>query len=212
MSLRRAAHHLNLLTYAVHNTLEENMLHPYHDQRVQQLLPRDFGSRLRFCKEFLAKCRRNASFPDIILWTDESTFTPNGVFNSRNHLYWSDENPHMVRQGAFQYRWTVNVWAGVIGNQVIGPHFLPPRLTGECYQHFLENVLPGLLEDVPLETRRRIIYQHDGAPAHSCLAVREVLDAHFGDRWMGRGGPMSWPARLPDLTVLDFFNGFILKI
>lgn len=68
---------------------------------------------------FLAQCRRNIFFPEMILWTDEAIFTPNGIFNSRNFLYWSDENPHIVREGAFQYRWSINVWAGVIGNQVV---------------------------------------------------------------------------------------------
>lgn len=68
---------------------------------------------------FLAQCRRNASFPDRILWTDEATFTPNGVFNSHNFLSWNQENPHVIRQGAFQYRWTINVWAGIIANRIV---------------------------------------------------------------------------------------------
>ncbi|EFN84401.1 hypothetical protein EAI_10604, partial [Harpegnathos saltator] len=51
---------------------------------------------------FFAQCRQNDTFPDIILWTDEATFTPNGVLNCRNNLYWSDENPHVVREGGFQ--------------------------------------------------------------------------------------------------------------
>ncbi|EFN87843.1 hypothetical protein EAI_00004, partial [Harpegnathos saltator] len=41
---------------------------------------------------FLVQCRQNDIFPDTILWTDEATFIQNGIFNSRNHLYWSDEN------------------------------------------------------------------------------------------------------------------------
>lgn len=70
----------------------------------------------------LAQCRRNNSFPDRILWTDESTFTPNGVFNSRNFLSWQEENPHAVRQIKFQYRWAINVWAGVIADRVVSNH------------------------------------------------------------------------------------------
>ena len=27
----------------------------------------------------------------------------------------------------------------------------------------------------------------------------------FSRRWIGRGGPVAWPARSPDLTPLDFF-------
>ncbi|EZA47970.1 hypothetical protein X777_14653, partial [Ooceraea biroi] len=45
----------------------------------------------------------------------------------------------------------------------------------------------------------------DGAPAHFSRQVREVLDAHFPDRWIGRGGPIIWLARSPNLNVLDCF-------
>lgn len=142
-SVRRVAHELGLSRYAVHHTLRVNGLHPYHYQRVQHILPRDFQPRINFCEGiviinflhsryfqrtitvgksyagFLAQCRRDLSFPDIILWTDEATFTPNGIFNSRNYLHWGEENPHLVREGAFQFRWSINVWAGIIGNQVV---------------------------------------------------------------------------------------------
>ncbi|EFN86502.1 hypothetical protein EAI_03479, partial [Harpegnathos saltator] len=53
--------------------------------------------------------------------------------------------------------------------------------------------------------RERMIFQHDGAPAHFCRETREFLDQRFPDRWMGRGGPVIWPARSPDLNVLDYF-------
>ena len=50
-----------------------------------------------------------------------------------------------------------------------------------------------------------MIFQHDGAPAHFSRRVREFLNAHYPDRWMGRGGPIIWPARSPDLNVIDYF-------
>jgi len=82
---------------------------------------------------------------------------------------------------------------------------LPPRLRGQTYADFLENNLPGLLEDVPLRLRETLIFQHDGAPAHYSRRVREILNTRFPDKWMGRGGPIIWPARSPDLNVLDYF-------
>ncbi|EFN81496.1 hypothetical protein EAI_12202, partial [Harpegnathos saltator] len=57
----------------------------------------------------------------------------------------------------------------------------------------------------PLNIRAQLIYQHDGAPAHFCLEVREVLNAQFPDRCQSSGSPIIWPARSPDLNVLDFF-------
>ena len=31
------------------------------------------------------------------------------------------------------------------------------------------------------------------------------------DRWIGRRGPVEWPARSPDLTPMDFFLWGVLK-
>ena len=50
-----------------------------------------------------------------------------------------------------------------------------------------------------------IIFQQDGAPPYWGLDVRRSLNATFQDRWIGRGGPIRWPPRSPDLTPLDFF-------
>lgn len=65
--------------------------------------------------------------------------------------------------------------------------------------------MPALLEDVPLRERKELIFQHDGAPAHFSRQVRNILNARYPDRWMGRGGPIIWPAWSPDLNVLDYF-------
>jgi len=94
---------------------------------------------------------------------------------------------------------------------LIGPYILPQRLTGANYLIFLQEVLPKLLEDVPLNLRRDMWFQHDGCPAHFSLAVRAYLTAVFGDRWIGRGGPVTWPPRSPDLTPLDFFLWGLIK-
>ena len=48
-------------------------------------------------------------------------------------------------------------------------------------------------------------YQHDGALAHFSIAARQVLNDKYPNRWIGRGGPVPWPPRSPDLTPLDFF-------
>jgi len=82
------------------------------------------------------------------------------------------ENPHKKRQNSFQSKFSVNVWAAVIGSHLIGPYFLPERLTGDVYLEFLENelpelVLPVLEEDVP------VVFQNDGCPAHYQRTVRE---------------------------------------
>ncbi|EZA47395.1 hypothetical protein X777_16282, partial [Ooceraea biroi] len=77
---------------------------------------------------------------------------------------------------------------------------------GQKYADFLSQQLPNLLEEVPLETRLQMWYQHGGCPAHNARVARTVLHEMFPERWIGRGH-ISWPARSPDLNPLDFFVG-----
>jgi hypothetical protein len=58
---------------------------------------------------------------------------------------------------------------------------------------------------MPLTVRRDMWFQHDGAPAHFSAQTQQHLDIQFPDRWLGRGGPVSWPAISPDLIPLDLF-------
>jgi hypothetical protein len=53
-----------------------------------------------------------------------------------------------------QDRFGINVWAGIVVDQLIGSCVLPPRLTVAGYLHFLNNDLENLSEDVPLATQR----------------------------------------------------------
>jgi len=48
-------------------------------------------------------------------------------------------------------------------------------------------------------------FQNDGAPPHYTRHVSEYLHESFPNRWLGHGGPVAWPARLPDLTPLDYY-------
>ncbi|GBN33043.1 hypothetical protein AVEN_231822-1 [Araneus ventricosus] len=53
-----------------------------------------------------------------------------------------------------------------------------------------------------------MVHPHIGA-----MIVRDFLDENFPDRWCGRGGPIPWPSRSPDITPLDFFlSGFVKNI
>jgi hypothetical protein len=97
------------------------------------------------------------------------------------------------------------VWAGIVGDCLVGPHVLPHRLTGNHYRDFLLHNLPNLLEDVPLAVRARMWYMHDGTPTYFSRAVRDVLNNTYHDRWIGKGGPTAWPPRSPDLNSLDSY-------
>ncbi|GFT97666.1 transposase-like protein [Trichonephila clavipes] len=57
----------------------------------------------------------------------------------------------------------------------------------------------------PLTYSHRMWFQQDGAPSHYARHVREHLDRTFPNRWIGRGCPVAWPPRSPDLSPLDLF-------
>ncbi|KAJ4427033.1 hypothetical protein ANN_26832 [Periplaneta americana] len=69
----------------------------------------------------------------------------------------------------------------------------------------LKTSIPHVLEETPLINRQHIHFLHDGAPAHFSRTARRYLDRRFHDRWIGRGGPIAWPPRSPDLNPLDFY-------
>lgn len=88
---------------------------------------------------------------------------------------------------------------------IIGPFFFDTTVNGERYKFLLENmVLPKINTYDELGVGGHLYFQQDGAPPHYTLAVREVLNVNFPNRWIGRNGPINWPAYSPDLNPLDF--------
>ncbi|GFV38866.1 uncharacterized protein TNCV_2814821 [Trichonephila clavipes] len=186
----------------IHRVLQGATLHPFHVQRVQSLQPDDPSRRVTFAQWFLNQIAADMHFASFVLFCGEATFSREGVFNTHNAHMWALNNPHSTRPRAMQQRFTVNVWAGIVGDSLLGPYILPPRLDSHKYLVFLQEVLPELLTDVPAPIRRRMWFQQDRAPSHYARHVREHLDRTFPNRWIGRGGPVAWPPRSPDLSPL----------
>ena len=116
-------------------------------------------SRKAFCHWLLQQHANDAEFLLKILWTDEVKFTRDGMFNVHNMHNWQTENPHSILETHFQVKWNINVWAGIIGHLIIGPYFFEGNVTSAAYFDLLQNKLPELLEDVPLRTKRNLIFQ-----------------------------------------------------
>lgn len=206
VSTRDAARQIGVSRSTVHTIFRDNLLYPYHIQRVQALSENDRPLRVTFCTWFRQRLAADVNFTAKVLFSDECCFTRNGIMNFHNAHNWADANPHVLRQHQYQHRFSVNVWAGILGDTLLGPYVLPERLNGATYLDFLVNVLPEYLDVVPLDIRRQMWFMHDGAPAHFTGAVREFLNNSY-PRWIGRGGPTAWPPRSPDLNPLDFFFG-----
>lgn len=210
-SVRRSGSELGISPTVIWKTLSADGRHPFHIQRVQHLLPADIPRRRAFCDWFLNQTNNDPQFWQTILWTDEATFTRQGILNQRNSHIWSHENPRAIREQHFQHNFQCNVWLGIINNTLIGPHFLPVRLNANNFLEFLNTQMDDLLENIPLNLRRNFWFQLDGCPAHYGRGPRQWLNVHFPGKWIGRAGPVAWPPRSPDLTPLDFFVWGTLK-
>ncbi|GBM45525.1 hypothetical protein AVEN_87565-1 [Araneus ventricosus] len=74
----------------------------------------------------------------------------------------------------------VNVWCGLLHDRVVGPFFFTETsITGNIYQDFLEIYIFPQIDD--------------SSPQFS-LSVREALNERFPNSWIGRDGPIPWPA------------------
>jgi hypothetical protein len=204
-SSRDIARESGLSQQRVLEVLHDDQLQPYHYSRSAYLFSDDRPRRMQFC-EWL---RNQHAADDLslhnILWTDEACFTRQGVFKVHNSHLWARDNPHAIRERGYQVRFSVSFWAGIVWDIVVGPYLLPDRLTAQRYRDFLETVLPGLPEDVPLAVRQGLWFHQNGAPAHYGEDIRQWLKAIYPGRWIGCGGPIAWPPRSPDLTAMDFF-------
>lgn len=197
---------------SVHRVFKKQLLYPYHVQKVQELLPRDYEARTIFCDWILRADRRDIQFTKFILFSDEATFTRNGLTNIRNTHVWADENPHAIVETHHQINFKVNVWAGIVNDFLLGPVFLPPRINANNFLFFLQNTFVDILDELPLAVRQNMWFQLDGAPPHYGQNVQNHLNEIFPNRWIGRGrlAPVKWPPRSPDLNPLDFsFWGFV---
>jgi len=74
-----------------------------------------------------------------ILFTDEAHFTRDGVNITNNSHLWDHDNPRGTVESNYQHRFSVNVWCGVIGDQLIGPYIFSLRLSGEIYANVLQD-------------------------------------------------------------------------
>lgn len=204
-SIRKLAQQVNLSRCSVHKTLHRLGLHPFRFSKVQALKEDDYCKRLSFSLWFSEQLRVQPTLPTDIMYTDEAVFYLHGAVNTKNRVYWANENPRVTLDVHHSYNPKVLVWCGMHGNTIIGPYFFDGTVDGKAYLHLLQSFLKLYLESLDATKRVSMYFQQDGASAHYMKSVRTWLTGTFAEQWIGRGGPVNWPARSPDLTPLDFF-------
>lgn len=205
VSLRKICQVLQISHESARKILRKHGYRAFKYQLHQHLYADDGDRRVVFCDWLLQNHRVNPNFINDILFSDECRFTNNGMINKQNTRYWAQQNQHEMRQGNFQDRFGVNVWAGIVGNIIIGPILFQGHLTGVRYLRFLQNEIEYYLDNLPLGVLRQIYFQQDGAPPQNTREVINYLMERFNNQVIATNGPVRWPARSPDLTGVDFF-------
>lgn len=206
-SLKEVADETGNSVTSVWRILRRHRFHPYGVKLTQELNEADYGKRLDFC-ELMERRVRDPNFLRTVCFSDESTFHLTGYVNRHNCRYWAQENPNEHLEAHTQRPLKRNVWAGILGDEIIGPFFIDGNLDGPKYVIMLHHqIVPAMFASAARQNIawNEVLFQQDGAPAHYARLVRDYLDIVFPNRWIGRGGPIAWPPRSPDLTPLDFF-------
>jgi hypothetical protein len=203
-SSRKGAIELGISHTSFHRAIKESDYRPYRPTTTIELSDDDFDRRIEYCETFLAKLKEESRLLDKIVWSDESQFMLNGTINRHNCCYYATSNPHIEIPVA-NSKLSVMVWCGITSSEIIGPYFFEENVTGESYLAMLQNFLWDKIKG------KRMLFQQDGASPHYAVSVRNWLDEKFAGRWLGRRGPIEWPARSPDLTPCDFFLWGYLK-
>ena len=121
--------------------------------------------------------------------------------NTQNARIWGTERPTEGNQVPVNST-GIMFWCGISKDRIIGPFEIESgNVTGDTYRNLLiRKVFPRL------QTQRSdFVFQQDGAPPHRAKRVRAYLNRKCSNYWIGRQGPVDWPARSPDLTPCDFF-------
>ncbi|KAJ8960985.1 hypothetical protein NQ318_020289, partial [Aromia moschata] len=137
LSLRRRAIETEISKSYLQRIFKQNRILPYKPKFRHTLEEGDEAKRLDFCLEMGNRVLNDVGFHMRILFSDESTFSTNGVVSSQHCRYWSETNPHF---------------------------------TISCRTQYFKK-----------------------------------LNSEFNEHWIGRDGPILWPPRSPDLTILDFY-------
>lgn len=87
-TLKQAARKFKASTNTIRKILKQGKFKPYKCVISQELYTGDEEKRKSFCNAMLRKFNLDPTFKSSVLWTDESLFTLNGIFNRQNFRYY----------------------------------------------------------------------------------------------------------------------------
>lgn len=212
-SVRKISKLTGVTKSSTHNILKHDLkLRPYRLRLVQQLSEEDMANRVFVCQDLLEQ--RVVRKPELAFFSDEANFYTDGHVNRYNCVIYDYARPdgHIVSRDLSAKK--ICVWGALSSTKIIGPYFFEGNVNAESYCRMLTNyAIPEIRSAVGERKFLETYFMQDGAPAHYSIGARNVIKEAFGNRCLGRGLPIHWPSRSPDLTPADYFLwGFIKEL
>lgn len=199
LSTRRLSDQTNVSHMTVQRVLKKSKFHPYKPMYCQFICDADDDRRLQFCHTIQQRLANDPAFLRKITFSDECVFSLTGHVNKHNVHYWAIDNPHVRFQNPGKTP-TLTVWACVAYSGLVSFDISHETMNSDRYCNVLNDKV------IPYFSRHpEKLYQQDGAPPHYSINARAILDKQLAGRWIGRRGPIEWPARSPDLSVCDYW-------
>lgn len=200
-SQRHIAEQTGLSKTSVQRLLKKEKFHPYKPHYFQKLYDADADRRSEFCTRIIDMSNNDPALVRKFVFSDECNFELIGRVNKHNIHYWGRHNPNIVHETPVKTA-SLTVWAAINFNGLMSYKIMRETMNGERYCQILnENVVPILTA----QGHATWFFQQDGAPPHYSVEARRILDERLDGRWIGRRGPIEWPARSPDLTPVDYW-------
>ena len=140
-----------------------------------------------------------------VFFTDEKAFYLDSPVNCQNKRMWAAGRKHdipserLVKQHA-KFSAHVMVSVGICYSGKGWLHFVADKVKINA-KYYMEQLLPGLLEDCHTLLQDEFMFQQDGAPAHTAA----LCQTHLMQLCPDFAGKDEWPPNSPDLNPLDFY-------
>ena len=210
-SSRNLAAQSSIPRTSVQRILHQDLgLKPYRLRLVQKLSEDDELTRVVACEKLLDS--RVFQKPPLLFFSDEANFFTDGFVNRHNCIIYDYARPdkHIVSRDLSAAK--VCVWGALSSTKVIGPYFFEGTVNKDSYCEMLNTfAIPEIQASVGHHQMSETFFMQDGASSHFSLPARAIVREVFGDRGIGRGLSIEWPARSPDLTPADYFLWGYLK-
>lgn len=144
-SARVIAQELGISKTSVLRVLKRNGCHSFKLERHQELRAGDPESRFDFCRLMMDRFNVDQELLNRICFTDECTVERVSAPNRQNVRIWAWRHPHEQVESQTQWPEKINIWVGLIRNQLLGPFYIDGNLNGDKYLRLLrEQIVPAL--------------------------------------------------------------------